>query len=145
LPCTAGGGRGLDGDPPAAGFQGRTDGERADGAGQTGGQRRTAPSGSRASRAGQGWGGGRGVAGASPTGVDPAATPGGALQSRWTPRGGSETGGGFAAAPEEVRAMQVLNQFGEPIYRLTFHVREQALRFCKMLGRNPRCFSVIGL
>lgn len=41
--------------------------------------------------------------------------------------------------------MQVLNQFGEPIYRLTFHVREQALRFCKMLGRNPRCFSVIGL
>lgn len=41
--------------------------------------------------------------------------------------------------------MQILNRFQEPIYLVPFPDRGPALRFARMLGANPRCFSLLGV
>jgi len=40
--------------------------------------------------------------------------------------------------------MLTVNRFGEPVHRVDFPDRPRAMRFTKMLGRNPRCFSLVG-
>ena len=41
--------------------------------------------------------------------------------------------------------MRTVNRFGEPVHVEVFPTRETAQRFTKMLGRNPRCFSLVGM
>ena len=40
--------------------------------------------------------------------------------------------------------MLTVNRFGEPVHRVDFPAREEAVRFTKMLGCNPKCFSLVG-
>lgn len=41
--------------------------------------------------------------------------------------------------------MQTLNPFGEIIYLVRFHNRSAAWRFAKMIGAQPRLFSILGV